>query len=134
MTPRPQRWSPNDWDTTERFKKLGPHVSPLKFPRRLNRYYPERAFDGDVFQTWNAHAPPKHALAPDIVLPRVVQKWPQTPKLHAAIERLQGTKRFYFAGAHAVPGMGLLEQACQAGEQAADRVLADLDARDDEAA
>lgn len=30
--------------------------------------------------------------------------------------------------------MGLLEQACQAGEQAADRVLADLDARDDEAA
>ncbi|KAH8097138.1 FAD dependent oxidoreductase [Aureococcus anophagefferens] len=94
----------------------------------LNRYYPEHAFDGDVFQTWNPHVEPEadRRLSPDLRLPRVVQSWPETPKIQARVAELQGVGGFYFAGAHAVPGMGLLEQACQAGETAAARVLADL--------
>ena len=94
----------------------------------LNRYYPEHAFDGDVFQTWNPHVEPEadRRLSPDLRLPRVVQSWPETPKIQARVAELQGVGGFYFAGAHAVPGMGLLEQACQAGEIAAARVLADL--------
>ena len=94
----------------------------------LNRYYPEHAFDGDVFQTWNPHVEPEadRRLSPDLRLPRVVQSWPETPKIQARVAELQGVGGFYFAGAHAVPGMGLLEQACQAGEAAAARVLADL--------
>ena len=75
-----------------------------------------------------AHVEPEadRRLSPDLRLPRVVQSWPETPKIQARVAELQGVGGFYFAGAHAVPGMGLLEQACQAGEAAAARVLADL--------
>ena len=49
-----------------------------------------------------------------------------TGELHAGIAALQGRNGIYFAGAHVVPGMGLLEQACAAGDAAADGVVRSL--------
>ena len=43
--------------------------------------------------------------------------------MHAGIAALQGRNGIYFAGAHVVPGMGLLEQARAAGDAAADGVV-----------
>ena len=58
-------------------------------------------------------------------MPRVVQTVGQC-ELHARIAALQGRNGIYFAGAHVVPGMGLLEQACAAGDAAAIGVVRSL--------
>ena len=90
----------------------------------LNAFYPELKFDGDVFETWAPRTPPSHVIR-EVALPRVVQTVDQH-KLHAGIAALQGRNGIYFAGAHVVPGMGLLEQACAAGDAAADGVIRSL--------
>ena len=92
----------------------------------LNAYYPEHDFEGDAFQTWNPRKPAKMLLSEALHLPRVVQR-PDQASRHAAIEAAQGENGVYFAGAHCVGGMGLLEQACASGEGVAQRVLADLE-------
>ena len=90
----------------------------------LNAFYPELKFDGDIFETWAPRTPPSHVIR-EVSLPRVVQTVDQH-KLHAGIAALQGRNGIYFAGAHVVPGMGLLEQACAAGDAAADGVVRSL--------
>jgi predicted NAD/FAD-binding protein len=90
----------------------------------LNAFYPELKFDGDIFETWAPRTPPSHVIR-EVALPRVVQTVDQH-KLHARIAALQGRNGIYFAGAHVVPGMGLLEQACAAGDAAADGVVRSL--------
>lgn len=93
----------------------------------LNAFYPEMQFEGDVFETWAPRKAPLHVVA-EVALPRVVQTADQA-RLHAAIAALQGRGGVHFAGAHAVPGMGLLEQACAAGDAAAADVVVGLRAR-----
>ena len=90
----------------------------------LNAFYPELKFEGDIFETWAPRTPPSHVIR-EVALPRVVQTVDQH-KLHARIAALQGRNGIYFAGAHVVPGMGLLEQACAAGDAAADGVVRSL--------
>ena len=90
----------------------------------LNAFYPELRFEGDVFETWAPRTPPSDVVR-EVVLPRVVQTVDQH-KLHAGIAALQGRNGVYFAGAHVVPGMGLLEQACAAGDAAAAGALSSL--------
>ena len=90
----------------------------------LNAFYPELTFDGDVFETWAPRTPPSDVIR-EVALPRVVQTVDQH-KLHARIAALQGRNGIYFAGAHVVPGMGLLEQACAAGDAAAVSVVRSL--------
>ena len=81
----------------------------------LNAFYPELKFEGDVFETWAPRTPPSHVIR-EVALPLVVQTVDQH-KLHAGIAALQGRNGIYFAGAHVVPGMGLLEQAPRGGRR-----------------
>jgi predicted NAD/FAD-binding protein len=90
----------------------------------LNAFYPELEFEGDIFETWAPRTAPSHVIR-EVALPRVVQTVDQH-KLHAGIAALQGRNGIYFAGAHVVPGMGLLEQACAAGDAAALSVVRSL--------
>jgi len=90
----------------------------------LNAFYPELRFEGDIFETWAPRTPPSDVIR-EVALPRVVQTVDQH-KLHARIAALQGRNGIYFAGAHVVPGMGLLEQACAAGDAASIEVVRSL--------
>ena len=49
----------------------------------------------------------------------------ETPALHARLNAVQGRENFYFCGAYAVAGMGLLEQATVSSQVAARRLLLD---------
>lgn len=90
----------------------------------LNAYYPEIDFAGDAFETWNPRKPLDHQIK-SLALPRVVQSRAQSA-LHDRIAAMQGNHGLYFAGAHAVPGLGLLEQAASSGRDAGRRVGSDL--------
>jgi len=93
----------------------------------LNAFYPELDFKGDVFETWAPQTAPASVIA-EVALPRIIQSTDQA-RLHAEIAALQGRGGVHFAGAHAVPGMGLLEQACAAGDAAAAGAVVGLRAR-----
>eukprot|EP00633_Aureoumbra_lagunensis_P007284 CAMPEP_0197318090 /NCGR_PEP_ID=MMETSP0891-20130614/49475_1 /TAXON_ID=44058 ORGANISM="Aureoumbra lagunensis, Strain CCMP1510" /NCGR_SAMPLE_ID=MMETSP0891 /ASSEMBLY_ACC=CAM_ASM_000534 /LENGTH=620 /DNA_ID=CAMNT_0042808363 /DNA_START=928 /DNA_END=2791 /DNA_ORIENTATION=+ len=85
----------------------------------LNAYYPDRHFDTDTFQTWNAHVIPENCLSPTILLDRIVHS-PKAPELRAAIPN--NDDGIFYAGAYTAGGMGLLEQAAQSGNRAATQV------------
>jgi len=82
-------------------------------------------FASDVFQTWNPHARPKHGdIIQESNFVRVFHTV-ESPRLHKAVVELQGRDGFYFAGAYAVPGLGLLEEACRSAEAAAAAIWRD---------
>ena len=91
----------------------------------MNAYNPTSDYGGNVFQTWYDHVPP----AQDKIIVRAhfsrVVHTVDTPGLHARIADVQGREGFYFCGAYAVPGMGLLEQATLSAMTAARCVLRD---------
>lgn len=82
----------------------------------LNNYFPDRNFDGDMFQTWN----PVHEPA-NVIQTVPVQRAVHTlgsRALQSKVAEIQGHEGFYFAGAYCVPGMGLLEEAVKSAELA----------------
>jgi len=91
----------------------------------VNAFYGSVNLGGDVFETVNpARRPEEALLIKEVRLQRVVHT-PDSARLQAAISALQGREGFYFCGAYAVPGMGLLEQACLSAQWAAEAVCRD---------
>lgn len=98
----------------------------------MNAYYggcdmsPMGPFTSDVFQTWNPHYRPKQdSIIQESSFTRVVHG-PETPRLLQTISDLQGKDGIYYAGAYAVHGMGLLEQATRSAKVAVAAVLRDM--------
>ena len=89
----------------------------------MNAYNPSADYGGNVFQSWFVHKAPSTAktlIKADFS--RVVHTV-DTPSLHARLKSVQGKENFYFCGAYAVAGMGLLEQATVSSQAAALRLL-----------
>jgi len=94
----------------------------------VNEYYQLATADlgGDVFETVNPRQLPKAELViKEVHMQRCVHT-PDSAALQAKIAALQGREGFYFAGAYAVPGMGLLEQACRSSREAVDAIRRDM--------
>lgn len=90
----------------------------------LNQYYSRSCFPQDVFQTWNPHIMPKaDCILKEVNFLRVVHN-SDTSDIQKEIHEQQGKHSIYYAGAYSVEGMGLLEQAAQAGEKVAAMILA----------
>eukprot|EP00931_Biecheleriopsis_adriatica_P117666 TRINITY_DN93167_c0_g1_i1.p1 TRINITY_DN93167_c0_g1~~TRINITY_DN93167_c0_g1_i1.p1 ORF type:complete len:978 (+),score=135.61 TRINITY_DN93167_c0_g1_i1:175-2934(+) len=92
----------------------------------VNAYYDGIDLGGDVFETVN----PRHLPKPELVirechLQRVVHT-ASSADLQARIAAIQGREGFYFCGAYAVEGLGLLEQALYSAQQAAAAVRRDM--------
>jgi predicted NAD/FAD-binding protein len=91
----------------------------------MNAYNPSTDYAGNVFQSWYQHQAP----SPDKTLVKAdfsrVVHTVETPALHARLSAVQGRENFYFCGAYAVAGMGLLEQATVSSQVAARRLLLD---------
>jgi hypothetical protein len=66
-------------------------------------------FNQNVPQTWNPHTRPTNIIK-ECFFQRVVHT-SDTPNILADIKNIQGRNGIYYAGAYAVDGMGLLEQA-----------------------
>jgi predicted NAD/FAD-binding protein len=83
----------------------------------LNEYYPDAKFPCELFQTWNPHKKPdpEKVLAESHFLRVVHTK--DTVSILSDINKAQGRHGFYFAGAYAVEGMGLLEQAAVSAQR-----------------
>mmetsp|Transcript_13745 Transcript_13745/g.35588 ORF Transcript_13745/g.35588 Transcript_13745/m.35588 type:complete len:911 (+) Transcript_13745:68-2800(+) len=94
----------------------------------MNAYYgeiggdPLGPFKTNIFQTWNPHMKPKEdSIIKQFHFTRVVHT-AESPRLLRRIAELQGTDGIYFAGAYAVHGMGLLEQAATSALMAVELV------------
>jgi len=93
----------------------------------VNAFYGPVDLGGDIFETVNPTRRPEEALLiREVHLQRVVHT-ADSARLQARIGELQGREGFYFCGAYAVPGMGLLEQACLSAQRAAEAVVRDLE-------
>lgn len=89
----------------------------------MNAYNPNADYGGNVFQSWFVHeAPSRHKTLIKADFSRVVHTV-ETPSLHARLHAVQGRENFYFCGAYAVAGMGLLEQATVSSQTAAHHLL-----------
>lgn len=92
----------------------------------VNEYYRDVDCGGDVFETVNPrHRPREELIIKELRLPRVVHTTAYK-RLQESISQVQGREGFYFCGAYAAPGLGLLEQACHSAQLAADAILRDL--------
>lgn len=89
----------------------------------MNAYNPSVDYGGNVFQSWFVHKEPaRHKTLIKADFSRVVHTV-ETPSLHARLRAVQGRENFYFCGAYAVAGMGLLEQATVSAQTAAHHLL-----------
>mmetsp|Transcript_21715 Transcript_21715/g.64677 ORF Transcript_21715/g.64677 Transcript_21715/m.64677 type:complete len:915 (+) Transcript_21715:79-2823(+) len=85
-----------------------------------NAYYDmDPRFKGDVFQTWNPHRrPAEGTIEAEFHFQRVVHSAKTSRHLREAVDALQGKDDFFFAGAYAPAGMGLLEEASKSAKHA----------------
>jgi len=88
----------------------------------LNKFWGRNDLREDLFETWNPVGSPAAELTiKDVVLGRATytgamqELWPW-------IQAMQGKDGFFVAGAYAVEGMSLLEQACQSAMLAVDAI------------
>jgi predicted NAD/FAD-binding protein len=96
----------------------------------VNEYYSSVDLGGDVFETVNPrHSPKPETVIRECRLQRVVHT-PASAALQAKIAEVQGREGFYFCGAYAVKGLGLLEQALLSANAAVDAVHRDMTAGD----
>ncbi|EKX46847.1 hypothetical protein GUITHDRAFT_137846 [Guillardia theta CCMP2712] len=89
----------------------------------MNAYYRDSKLPSDVFQTWNAHARPEDGkLVAQVHFTRVVHQL-QSRQLMEQVRSAQGKEGFFFCGAYAMEGLGLLEQAASSALDACERIL-----------
>jgi predicted NAD/FAD-binding protein/2-polyprenyl-3-methyl-5-hydroxy-6-metoxy-1,4-benzoquinol methylase len=92
----------------------------------VNAYYSGIDLGGDVFETVNPrHQPHEDLIIRECHLQRVVHTQ-TSAKLQENIAMSQGREGFYFCGAYAVEGLGLLEQALCSARVAVDAVHRDM--------
>jgi len=92
----------------------------------LNAFYGSKDLGVDVFETVNpVTVPDQRLIVKEVHLQRVVHNV-NSARLQAAISEAQGREGFYFAGAYAVHGMGLLEQAVHSAHRAVAAVHRDM--------
>jgi len=92
----------------------------------VNAYYDGVELGGDVFETVNPrHQPREDLIIRECHLQRVVHTQASV-NLQRKIAAAQGRDGFYFCGAYAVEGLGLLEQALCSARLAVDAVHRDM--------
>ena len=88
----------------------------------LNKFWDRNDLEEDLFETWNpAQMPRSDLMIKDVELARATYTR-SMHKLWPWIQGRQGKDGFYVAGAYAVEGMSLLEQACVSAIMAANAV------------
>jgi predicted NAD/FAD-binding protein len=92
----------------------------------VNAYYDSVDLGGDVFETVNPrHQPKQDLIIRECHLQRVVHT-KASAELQNKIAMAQGREGFYFCGAYAVEGLGLLEQALCSAQLAVEAVHRDM--------
>jgi len=97
----------------------------------LNKFWGRDDLDEDLFETWNPAAQPAENLTiKEVTLGRATYT-KAMKELWSWIHGEQGRDGFYLAGAYAVEGMSLLEQACYSAMMAVDAIRKDSRKQDE---